>query len=121
MGLKVSRRVSRFELAGSPVHRFTGLPVNENVDVFNENHLISAKKYNFCVGGTQVFRKGMYFLRILRKDARFPRVEFVDFPNSSLHVHEKRTNSLNVHEKRTLSETGCHFANYTKKTYVSQG
>ena len=28
---------------------------------------------------THVFRKGTPFLRIMRKNARFPRVEFVDF------------------------------------------
>ena len=59
--------------------------------------------------------RGRHFCEFCEKDARFPRVEFVDFPNNSLNFNEKRTNSQNVHEKHTFSETGCHFCELCEK------
>ena len=78
---------------------------------------------------THVFRKGMSFLRILRKRRtfsergrhvcefcekgnRFPMVEFVAFPKKSLKFNDNHTNSLNVHEKHTFSEKGCHVCEF---------
>ena len=70
---------------------------------FNENHSISAKNTNFC--------------EFCEKDARFPWVEFVDFPKNSLTVHEKRTISM---EKKT--QTPCKHVQihniFTKNTHV---
>ena len=51
------------------------------------------------------FQKHIFIVcEFYEKDARFPRVEFVDFPNNSLDFNEKRTNSLNVHGKHIISE-----------------
>ena len=97
---KVSRRFSRFELAGSPVR---------------------AKNVNFCEK-THAFRPGGgggwgggHVCELCEKDACFPRVEFAVFPNNSLNFNEKRTHSLNVHEKRTFSEKGCHLCEFCEK------
>ena len=43
-----------------------------------------------------------HFCEFCEKDARFPRVEFVGFPN----------NSLNFNEKNISSEKGCHFCEF---------
>ena len=40
---------------------------------------------------------------------------FVDFPNKSLNVDEKRTNSVNVHEKLAISERGSHVCEFCEK------
>ena len=56
--------------------------------------------------------KGRHFYKFCENDARFPRVEFVDFPKNSQNFHEKHINSLNVHEKHTFSEKGCHFREF---------
>ena len=65
--------------------------------------------------------RGCHVCEFCEKDARFPRVEFVDFPKNSLNFNEKRTNSLNVHEKRIFSEKGVISANSAKKTHVFRG
>ena len=60
---------------------------------------------------THMFRKGKYFCEFCEQYARFPWVEFVDFPK----------NSLNVNEKRTCSGNSVIFANSAKMAHVSQG
>ena len=55
---------------------------------FNKKHTFSEKWRHFC--------------EICENDARFPCVEFVDFPN----------NSLNFNEKRTFSEKGSHVCEF---------
>ena len=51
---------------------------------------------------TSIFRKIFIFCEFCENGARFPRVEFVDFPE----------NSLNFNKKRTFSEKGCHFCEF---------
>ena len=46
--------------------------------------------------------KGCHFREFCENDARFPWVEFVDFPN----------NSLNPNEKHIFSEKSCHFREF---------
>jgi len=82
------------------------------------------------------FRKGVSFLRILRKKRTFPKGSICRFSQeftkcsrktqqtrtNSLNAHEQRTNSIFfyekhtifvfVHEKRTFSEKGCHFCEF---------
>ena len=75
---------------------------------FYENHSISAKNTNFCELCEKICtfsERGCHFCELCEKDARFPWVEFVDFPN----------NSLNVHEQRTFSEKGCHVCEFCEK------
>ena len=38
---------------------------------------------------THVSERGRHFCELCEKDARFPRVEFVDVSNNSLNLHEK--------------------------------
>ena len=54
--------------------------------------------------------KGHHFCEFCEKEERFPRVEFVDFPNNSVNVYEKRTHSLNVSKEYTVSEKVTDFA-----------
>ena len=47
--------------------------------------------------------KGFHFCEFCENCARFPWIDFLDFPNNSLNVHEKRTNSLKFYEQHTNS------------------
>ena len=56
-----------------------------------------------------------HFFELCEKDARSPRVEFVDFPNNSLNFNETHTSSLNVHETHTFSEKRVSFLRIMRK------
>ena len=56
----------------------------------------------FCEKRRTLLEKGCLFCEFCENDARFPWVEFVDFPK----------NSLTFSEKRTFSEKGRHFCEF---------
>ena len=66
--------------------------------------LNSGEKNQFLRKRRTLSERGRHFCEFCENGARFPRVEFVDFPNNSLNVYEKRAKSLNVNEKRTLDK-----------------
>ena len=77
-----------------------------DIVIFYENQSISVKNIDFCDKDLRFLifmrkrrtfsERGCHVREFCEKDARFPWVEFVDVPNNSLKIHNKRTNSQNV-------------------------